>query len=253
MLGEGADIVEIGGESTGPNSKDVSPEEERSRALPVLIEARKRWADLPISIDTAKSTIAKEALDAGAAMINDVTAGRGDSAMFQVVAVHPSKPKLVLMHAKDSASRTTIEARHYDDVMGTVIEFLEKQIEIALEAGVQRSQIILDPGLGHFLSSEAKYSYTILAQLSRLAALGFPILVSPSRKSFLAGPENLKASDRLAGTIAASAIAILNGAHSIRTHDVAEVRRGCEVAAALLDAVSLPSPRSGKRAMSNEQ
>jgi dihydropteroate synthase len=249
MLREGADWVEVGGESTGPHSHAVSIDEELQRTIPVIQAIQKRFPEAKIGIDTYKAEIARQAIAAGAAMVNDVTAGRGDRHMFSVLSTasipipspipSPSpnlSPLLVLMYAKDPTPRTTVAQQQYDDVIETILSFLRERRDAALMAGISRENIILDPGLGHFVSGDARYSYEIIARLSEFAALGAPILVSPSRKSFLLGPENLSAAARLPGTIAASAIAVLYGARYIRTHDIADVRRGCEIAQEILSA-----------------
>lgn len=232
MLHDGADFLEIGGESTGPNSKEVSSEEEAGRVMPVLRAIQESFPEAKLSIDTYKSSVAVEALKLGVTMINDVTAGRSDPAIFDVV--RDAGALLVLMYAKDPLPRTTIRGQQYDDVVATVKTFLQQRTEAAMQAGIPRGRLIVDPGMGHFVSSNSRYSFEILAGLEEIAALGFPVFVSPSRKSFLAGPENLKTADRLPGTIAASVIAFLRGATYIRTHDVLEVKRACEIAAATL-------------------
>jgi len=228
LLSEGADWIEVGGQSTGPKSKDVSVEEEIRRVIPVVEAIRKHFPAARISVDTFQSEVAAKAIAAGAMMINDVTAGRGDPDMFS--AIRDASVKLVLMHAKDATPRTTIQDVQYDDVVGTVKDFVTHRKSAALAAGISSDRIILDPGLGHFVSSDATYSFEILERLREFTELGCPVLVSPSRKSFLAGRENLPVVERLPGTIAASVIAALNGAAHIRTHDVKEVKRGCEIA-----------------------
>lgn len=228
LLAEGADILEVGGESTGPASKDVSAAEEMRRVVPVAEALHRKFPDATISVDTWKAAVAEAALAAGASMINDVTAGRGDARMFSVVA--RTEVRVVLMYAKDPTPRTTVEAQEYDDVAATIKTFLRGRRDAAVAAGIDASRIILDPGLGHFVSSLPRYSFQIIARLREFADLGCPLLLSPSRKSFLAGKDNLPVRDRLPETIAASAIAVLNGASFIRTHDVLEVRRGIEVA-----------------------
>jgi dihydropteroate synthase len=231
MLEQGADWIEIGGESTGPGSKDVSAEEETRRTIPVVHAIRSALPDAKIAVDTYKADVAKQAIAAGVKMINDVTAGRGDPKMFATVA--DSSALLVLVFSKDATPRTTISQAHYDDVVKTVGEFLAERRDAAIKAGIDRKKIILDPGMGHFVSSDSEYSLELIARLEELQSLGCPVYISPSRKSFVAGSENLKANDRLPGTIAASAIAVLNGATYIRTHDVLEVRRACEIASAI--------------------
>lgn len=228
LVKQGADIIDVGGESTGPKSPSVSEADELERVLPVIAAIHAAHPGVMLSIDTHKSSVVEQAIAAGAHMVNDVTAGRGDPRMFAVV--KNAAVPIVLMYAKDPSPRTTVDLRQYDDVLGTVKRFLEERVEAALRAGVDKKKIILDPGLGHFVSSDAGYSFQILARLKDFESLGCPLYLSPSRKSFVAGSENLKTSERLPGTIAASAIATLNGASFIRTHDVLEVRRACEIA-----------------------
>ncbi|TSC59553.1 MAG: dihydropteroate synthase [Candidatus Peregrinibacteria bacterium Greene0416_62] len=243
MLKEGADWIEIGGESTGPKSKDVSLEQELARVIPVIDAIHKKFPEAKLSVDTYKSAIAREAIAAGVTMVNDVTAGRGDAEMFGTIAqsqiAHSNIsgqanrksqiPLLVLMYSKDSTPRTTIAETQYKDVVATIRAFLKARRDAAIAAGIPADRIILDPGLGHFVSSIPKYSYEILARLSEFKDLDCPLFISPSRKSFLAGSENLPVSERLPATIAASMIAALNGARYIRTHDVADIRRACAV------------------------
>lgn len=231
MLAEGADIIDIGGESTGPGSVDVSVEQELERTIPVIEAIRDEYPDAVLSIDTWKSVVAREALSAGVSIVNDVTAGRADAELFGVAA--EANAQLVLMYSKDGTPRTTKDPKQYDDVITAIREFLEQRVVAAKAAGVAQESIILDPGMGHFISSDAQYSLAVLARLSELAALGYPLYLSPSRKSFLAGSEKLPPADRLPGTVAASAIAVLHGASYIRTHDIIQVRRGCEIAAGI--------------------
>jgi dihydropteroate synthase len=234
MITEGADWIEVGGESTGPNSPSISLQEEIDRTIPVIKEIRNRWGSVSISIDTYKSEVAREAIIAGATMVNDVTGGRGDEEMLARFARFTGCSKLVLMYAKDPTPRTTIIPVHYDDVIATIKNFLSERIDAAVAAGIFRDRIIIDPGLGHFVSSDPKYSFEIIARLEELLSLGCSIFLSPSRKSFLAGKENLPPEDRFPATIAASAIAVLHRASFIRTHDVRAVKRACEVAQMLL-------------------
>jgi dihydropteroate synthase len=241
MLKDGADVIEIGGESTGPNSPDVGVDIERERVLPVLRAIRETFPKTRLSVDTYKNVIAEEAIAAGATMINDVTAGRSDPRLLHVLARHP-EVSLVLMYAKDASPRTSIADTAYDDVVTTVKAFLEERKAAAVAAGVSAHKIILDPGLGHFVSSAPSPSQAIIARLREFASLGSPLFLSPSRKSFVAGSEKLTTADRLPGTIAASAIAVLHGASYIRTHDVLEVRRACEIALAIRQ--EIPNPES---------
>jgi len=227
LIDQGADIVEVSGESTGPGSSDVDEKVEIERTMPIIQAIKKTYPSAQVSIDTYKSRVAEEACRAGAMMINDVTAGRANPEIFSVVAKYGTK--IVLMYAKDPSPRTTREAIAYNNVIKTITTFLKKRIDIAQKAGVKKEQIIIDPGLGHFISSDPKYSFETLRRLDEVVQLGYPVFVSPSRKSFLAGSENLPPGQRLPGTMIASVIAVVNGASYIRTHDVLEVRRGCEV------------------------
>lgn len=214
---EGADIIEVGGESTGPGSLDVAEAEELHRVIPVVSAIHAALPGMVIAVDTWKATVAQAALEAGASMINDITAGRGDTRMFGVVA--QAKCPYIMMHAKDSSPRTTVHKREYEDIIRDVVVFLQQRVNLAVAAGIARDTIILDPGLGHFISADPSYSFEILDRLQELTRLG-PVLVSPSRKSFLAGPDNLPPSQRLPATLRASVTAMKNGASYIRTHDV---------------------------------
>lgn len=225
-LSNGADILEIGGESTGPGSKDVTADQELQRIVPAVQVLRDRFPDAWIAVDTWKAAVAKGALDAGADMINDVTAGRGDPGMFPLIAA--TGCPYVLMYSKDLTARTTIAAKQYDDVIRTIHDFLSARLSAAHAAGIDPKQLIVDPGLGHFVSADPRYSFQILHSLKQFTDLG-PVLVSPSRKSFLAGPQNLPPKDRLPATLEATLIAAENGALFIRTHDVGETRKVLEV------------------------
>lgn len=219
MIKDGASIIDIGGESTGPGSKNVSAEEELRRVIPVIKAIRKRDKKITISIDTYKAKVAKEALKAGANMVNDVTALRGDKKMAKLVAV--KGVPVVLMYSKDKTPRTTRRVMQYEDVVEYIIGFLQERIEYAFKNGIKKDQIIIDPGMGAFVSGDPKYSFEILSRLDEFKSLGYPILVGPSRKSFIPG----SIFDRLPGTIAASTIALQNGALILRVHDVSECKK----------------------------
>jgi len=219
MITEGAAIIDIGGESTGPGSFDVSSEEELKRVIPVIEAVRKDLPNVFLSVDTYKAEVASLAVSVGVDMVNDVTAGRGDESMFD--AVSDMKVPIVLMYAKDDTPRTTSEKVEYDDVMKTVIEFLESRIEV-LGSG---NQIVVDPGMGAFVSSDPEYSLEILKRLSELRSLGKPIMVGASRKSFLGGDID----DRLESSIAAAVVAAGNGAGIIRAHDVQETVKALKI------------------------
>lgn len=198
MVEDGADILDIGGESSGPNSKDVSLEEELKRVIPAVRAIREAGVDVKISVDTYKAEVVRQAIFAGATMINDVTALRGDPEMVEVVADFGKQ--VVLMYSKNPTARTTRTVVHYDDVVKTILAFFEERLEYAFAHGVKREQIILDPGMGLFVSGDPQYSFEIIERLGEFKALGFPVLLGPSRKSFLAGaaiPEACRAADIL--------------------------------------------------------
>lgn len=228
LLAEGADIVEISGAASGPNSKQVSETLELERVIPVIQAILKSYPSACLSVDTYNAAVAREALREGATIINDVSAGRADLDMFKVLSDRPSK--MVLVYSKDSHPPTTICRQEYPDIMRDLSEFFISRQKEAIQAGVRPESIIIDPGLGYYVSANPEYSFEILAQLKMLTTMGIPVVVSPSRKSFLAGCEKLDASHRLPATIAASSIAVLHGASFIRTHDVLSVKRGCEIA-----------------------
>lgn len=211
MEQKGVDIIDIGGESSGPNSKDVSLKEELNRVTPVL-KAIRKITQLPISVDTYKSEVARKALEEGANVINDITALRGDSKMATVIAKY--KCPVILMYSKDKTARTTRQEKNYKDVVKTIEEFLEKRIQYAKKQRISYKQIILDPGMGHFVSAISKYSYEIIARLGELKKLGYPILLGLSRKSFLGGTIE----QRETKAEALEQIAFLNGANIFRKH-----------------------------------
>ncbi len=210
---EGATILDLGGEATGPGSKAITIAEEKKRIIP-LIKAIRQKSKIKISVDTYKAEVADAALEAGANIINDVTALRGDIDLAAVVAKH--KAKLILMYSKDSSARTSIKQKKYQDITSEIKQFLQEKINLAKAAGVDPSQIILDPGMGHFISSIPRYSYEIIVRLNELAQLGHPILLGISRKSLLGGELDQR---DLCG-LPLTAIAYLNGASIIRTHNV---------------------------------
>lgn len=222
MEQEGADIIDIGGESTGPGSKNVTVECELQRVLPVLKLLRNR-SNILISVDTYKAEVAKEVLQAGADLINDVTALRGDKKMAVVIA--ESGVPLVLMYSKDNSARTILADPGYNDVLKTITDFLQRRIKYALTNGIKRDQLIVDPGMGAFVSSNPIYSLQILSRLASLKKLKLPILIGPSRKSYIGKVLDLPINERLEATLAACVTAQLHGASILRVHDVKETRR----------------------------
>jgi dihydropteroate synthase len=215
LFEEGADWVDVGGESTRPGATRVEAGEETRRTAPVIEGLRRRGAG-PLSIDTTKASVARSALDAGADLVNDVSAFGFDPAMASLVAERGVPA--VLMHLRGAFAQVH-RAPSYRDVMGEVVSELARAVAGAERAGVARDQLLLDPGLG--FSKDAAHSLEALRRLDELFALDRPILVGPSRKSFIGRVLDLPADRRLMGTAAAVASCVLLGAHVVRVHDVA--------------------------------
>jgi dihydropteroate synthase len=232
MIEEGADIIDVGGESTRPGSAPVSAAVEIERVVPVIRGLLER-ADVAVSVDTVKPEVAEAAVAAGARMINDVSGLRGGPELAEVAAA--SGADLVLMHSRGTPSDMQADPAHleYSDVVADAIAELEPSVERALGAGVSRERIWLDPGIG--FAKTAAQNLELMARLEELAALGYPVLVGPSRKSFIGTLTGAPTGERLGGTAAAVAISILHGARGVRVHDVAEMRQAASIAAALRD------------------
>ncbi|MGH2723489.1 MAG: dihydropteroate synthase [Actinomycetota bacterium] len=216
MVAEGADVLDVGGESTRPGSDQVAAAEERDRVVPIV----KRLAaevSVPVSIDTRKAEVAAAALEVGATIVNDVTAGR-DPAMFGVV--RDSGAGLVLMHMKGEP-KTMQEDPRYEDVVAEVRDYLRDRAAAAEAAGIAPDRLCVDPGLG--FSKATPHSLRLMKENAVLAELGYPVLVGPSRKSFIGDAlGGLTLDRRLAGTMGAVAYLAANGAHIVRVHDVRE-------------------------------
>lgn len=236
LLDDGADVLEIGGESTRPGAEPLSPDEELIRVIPVITEIRKRWGAVRIAIDTAKASVAAAAIRAGATLVNDVSAFRLDPAMAEVCAA--AECTVVLMHSRGVVSNMArYEHADYvrDDVMGAVVHELRLAAEHALSAGITRDHIVLDPGIG--FAKKAHHSVQTLAHLPRLLDLGFPVMVGASRKRFIGEITSVqKPSERDAGSIGAHVTALILGATWFRVHDVRGHRAALDVAAAILEA-----------------
>jgi dihydropteroate synthase len=236
MIKDGADILDIGGESTRPDAVPISADEEAARVLPV-IDGLRRQTLIPISIDTMKSSVASAALENGASWINDVTGGQGDTLMLSVAAA--TGAPIVLMHNRASwrkaaggAQARAYEAPVYRDFMNEVHGELKALRDAALAAGVAQGNIMLDPGIG-FGKSVAQ-NCQLIAGLKRFADLDAPLLVGPSRKSFIGMVLDASPAERVEGTAAAVALSVANGAHILRVHDVKAMRRVADMAWALL-------------------
>ncbi|MCI0489751.1 MAG: dihydropteroate synthase [Blastocatellia bacterium] len=217
MESEGADIIEIGGESTRPGSERISLDEEMARVLPVIKGLVGRTG-APLTVDTYKSEVARAALEAGASIINDVSALRFDEALADVAATREAA--LVLMHMRgDPATMQRIEPS--PDIFAEIESDLRRAIAKAESRGVRRDRIILDPGIG--FGKTIEQNLAILNRLDRFDALGFPLMIGTSRKSFIGHITGRPASERAFGTAASIAVAIMRGAHLIRVHDVKEM------------------------------
>ena len=225
MAEEGADLIDVGGESTRPGAEPLDEAEERRRVVPVIegLTARVR---IPVSVDTYKASTAAAALEAGASLVNDISGLRYDPALAEVVA-RRGVP-IVLMHTR-GRSRQMYEQASYYDVVAEVLDELRESMAFATTAGIAAESIMLDPGLG--FAKDAVHSYEALARLDEFAEIGRPLLVGPSRKSFLARPlGSVPPSDRDWATAAAVASAVLAGAHIVRVHAVREMLQVARVA-----------------------
>jgi dihydropteroate synthase len=227
LVAEGADLLDIGAESTRPGALPVDEHEERRRLLPV-VTAVARAVSVPISVDTSKAEVARAALDAGAVMVNDVTALRGDRAMVDVVA--EAGAGLVVMHMQ-GIPETMQQAPHYDDVVGDVAQFLAERSRFAMDHGIERDRIVLDPGIG--FGKTLTHNLDLLANLHAFTELGFPLLVGPSRKGFIGQLTHQSVDARAWGTAAVIALAVQQGARILRVHDVGPMRDVVSVADAV--------------------
>ena len=227
MADEGADIIDIGAESTRPGSFGVSTEEEIKRAIPIIKKLSKKL-DIPISIDTSKHEVALRAVNEGASIINDITGLKGDPSMAKIAA--ETGVAICVMHIKGTP-RTMQQNPVYDDLISEVIAGLAESVDIATNAGVESDKIIIDPGIGFGKTPE--HNFSIINRLQELKELGKPVLIGTSRKSFIGKVLDREANDRLMGTAATCAVAIMNGADIIRVHDVSDMLDVARVADAL--------------------
>jgi len=228
MVEAGADIIDVGGESTRPGSDPVPLEEELRRVLPV-VERLVRELKVPISVDTYKAEVARQALERGATLINDITGLRGDPRMPEVVARFGCP--VVVMHIKGTPKNMQ-ENPTYEDVVAEVKEYLLEGIRLAEEAGLSREKIIIDPGIG--FGKTVEHNLEILRRLKEFKALGQPLLVGTSRKSFIGKILNLPVNERLLGTVATVALSIAGGADIVRVHDVGEMKQVVQMADAVV-------------------
>jgi dihydropteroate synthase len=231
-IADGADIIDVGGESTRPQAEPVDTDEELRRVVPVVEALVGRWPGVPVSVDTTKSVVAAAALDAGAEIVNDVSAFRLDPRIGVICAERGVG--VVLMHSRggvrDMASFAHAE---YDDAVSEVVSELQERVRMAKRDGVTDDRIVLDPGIG--FAKRGEQSLAVLAALPRLTALGYPVLVGASRKRFIGEITGVKvAAERVAGSVGAHVAALARGARLFRVHDVREHRQALDVAWAVL-------------------
>lgn len=225
---EGADIIDIGGESTKPGSESITDEEELRRILPVIRALRKR-IDALISVDTMKSEVARAALEEGADIVNDISAFSHDPKMPSLLA--RTNAPVILMHMKGTP-KTMQDNPFYEDVLAEVKSFLKEKIQLAQAQGIKKERIIIDPGIG--FGKRFKDNLVLINNLRSFEELDRPILIGTSRKSFIGKILNSAPQERLEGTIASAVLSIIRGAHILRVHDVASVKRAVLVAETIL-------------------
>lgn len=219
LIEQGADLLDIGGESTRPGSQPVSLDEELARVVPVVCKLADETS-IPLSVDTSKAEVARQALEAGAHIVNDVTALQGDPAMPDVVRTYGAG--VILMHMQGTPATMQI-APHYDDVVAEVIDFLETRLQACRDVGIADSQVVFDPGIGFGKKSE--HNLRLLAHLEELQRLGRPVCLGVSRKGFLGKMLDRPLEQRSAGSLAAACYTLLrSSAQIVRVHDVAETR-----------------------------
>jgi dihydropteroate synthase len=249
----GATILDVGGESTRPGSEPIGVEEERRRVIPVIKSLAHEIPDALISIDTYKAVIADEALQAGARMVNDVWSLRADPKLREVVA--KAGCAVILMHNRSNPASVEVRAQlgsaysgaEYTDLIEDVKRELMESVAIALKAGVPDEHIILDPGIG--FGKKVEHNLELISRLDEIRALGFPVLLGPSRKSFIGYTLDLPADQRLEGTAATVAVGIVRGADIIRVHDVEYMARIAKMTDALVRKTSVtnePLPPKGR-------
>ena len=226
MIEQGADFIDVGGESTRPGSEPVPFDEELRRVIPV-IENLAKLTDIPISIDTYKSTIADRALDVGAVIVNDISGFHFDSIIADIIAKHNASA--VIMHIKGTP-KTMQENPQYDDIVEDICDYLHESINLAERKGIE--QMIIDPGIG--FGKTIEHNLEIIRRLKEFQRLGYPILVGPSRKSFIGKILDLPVGERLEGTAAAVAASIMKGADIVRVHDVKQMKRVVTVVDAIV-------------------
>lgn len=240
LIFEGADIIDVGGESSRPGSVSISEDEEIKRIIPVIREIKKKFPGIPVSVDTYKSGVAARAIDSGAEIVNDIYGLRwteersGESKMADVVAA--KKASVIIMHMRGTPQDMQ-KNPEYKNIVSDIYDFFKERIKFAKSKGIKEKKIILDPGIG--FGKTLEHNLLILRNLSKFKKLKLPIMVGPSKKSFIGGLLNTGPAERLEGTIAASIAALLNGAHYVRVHDVLSVKRALTVFEAITNTVKM--------------
>ena len=220
LIVQGADIIDIGGESTRPGAKLVSESEELKRVIPVIEKIRTDNPKILISIDTTKASVAKYAVEAGANIINDVSGLSFDKNMTGIV--ESLNVPIVIMHMKGNPQNMQLNPK-YKDIVNEILDFFEMKIKIAIQSGINRSMIILDPGIG--FGKTVEHNFELLSRLNEFNVLELPIMIGPSRKSFIGITLDLPPEDRVEGTAAAVSAGVMNGASIVRVHDVKSMKR----------------------------
>ena len=220
LITQGADIIDIGGESTRPGAEQVSESEELKRVIPVIEKIRTDNPTILISIDTTKASVAKHAVEAGADIINDVSGLSFDNNMIGIV--ESFNIPVVIMHMKGNPQNMQLNPK-YKDIVNEILDFFKMKIKIAIQSGINRSMIILDPGIG--FGKTVEHNFELLSRLNEFNVLELPIMIGPSRKSFIGVTLDLPPEDRLEGTAAAVSAGVMNGASIVRVHDVKSMKR----------------------------
>ena len=223
MIEDGADMIDIGGESTRPGAEPVSLDEELKRTISIIKSIRQQ-SDCLISIDTYKSPVAEAALDVGANLVNDISGLTFDEKMIDIVIAR--KVPVILMHMKGTPRSMQVDP-HYNNVIKEICEFFKRKVKSAKNSGILDNMIILDPGIG--FGKRLEDNFEIIRELKQICAMGYPILLGPSRKSFIGASLNLPVEERLEGTLASIPVGIMNGANIIRVHDVKETFRAVKI------------------------
>jgi dihydropteroate synthase len=240
FLSNGADILDVGGESTRPGSEPVNADDEMERVVPVISALRKNFPESIISIDTYKAKVAEEAIRAGANIVNDVWGFRADSEIASIAAKH--KVPVILMHNRSNPASVEVREKlggtylgaEYDDLLEDVKRELMNSVDIALKAGVEEKLILLDPGIG--FGKKREHNLELINRLAEIRSMGYPILLGTSRKSFIGFTLDLPPDQRIEGTAATVAVGITRGADIIRVHDVKEMARVVKMTDAIVRA-----------------